>query len=96
MLLNVFDMESEIRDKEDLRKKDYPLFTSPMIMDGKKRAQIGCKAPMKIEESFNFKNELKWKNIAWLLFFHMGSLYSLFTINPFENIATCVWSEYFS
>lgn len=93
MTPNIWDSKTEIRDEEDLRKKNHPRVTSPTAKD-EKGEQSGYKACTKIEEWFGFKTKLKWMNIALLTFLHIGAFYSFYTVDILGNITTVVWSEY--
>lgn len=95
MTLNILDSKTEIHDEEDLRKMNH-LRGNSMNAKNKKGEQSGYKARTKIEEWFGYKTELKWMYIAGLTFLHIGTLYSLFTLNIFGNIMTLASSEYSS
>lgn len=93
MTPNIWNSKSEIRDEEELRKKNHSRVTSAIVKD-EKSAHTGYKARKKIEEWLGLKTEIKWTNVVILTFFHMGTLYSFYTVNIFGNFKTLAWSEY--
>ncbi|XP_032666231.1 acyl-CoA Delta(11) desaturase-like isoform X2 [Odontomachus brunneus] len=90
MTPNIWNSKTEICDEEDLRKKNHSRVISPTVKN-KKGTRSGYKTCTKIEEWFGFKTKLKWKNIALLIFLHIGSLYSFYTVDILGNITTVVW-----
>ncbi|EFN76589.1 acyl-CoA Delta(11) desaturase [Harpegnathos saltator] len=91
MTPNVWDSNFEIHDEEDLRRKHHLRLTSATI-DKRKCEQYEHKTRKKVEKWLGF--EFKWLNIVMLTILHLGTLYSLFTINMIGNITTFFWTVF--
>lgn len=92
MAVNIFNIESKIYTRDDFHKKKS--LTTAKITEYENGAQNKTEIFTKVEKWFNFKTELKWVNIFFLSFLHIGFLYVIFNFNWFGDWRTTIWSKY--